>query len=233
MEGGGPNGSRLRSRLRLPATSVDSYKRMTNEPAGTAASILTVARELFAQRGYDGTSVRAISARAGVNLGAITYHFGSKAGLYSAVIQSVVGPLRERVVAVAQGSEPPLDKLAEIVVAYFDHFAHTPDMPKLVVQQFFTGQPLTHELRSSMEAILGALVGTIRTGQADGQIRAGSPQLMALSLLAQPIYFNIIRGPLAQAGLLDFSDPTQYRAVVDHVTRFAIAGLTQQPGAPE
>jgi len=206
---------------------------MTDERAGTASIILAVARELFAQRGYDGTSIRAISSRAGVNLGAVTYHFGSKAGLYAAVIQSVVGPLRERVLAIAEGPEPPLEKLAEIVAAYFDHFAHTPDMPKIVVQQFFTGQPLTIELRSAMEAILGALVGTIRTGQGVGQIRAGSPQLMAFSLLAQPIYLNIIRGPLAQAGVLDLSDPTQYRAVVDHVTRFALAGLTQQPGAPE
>ena len=206
---------------------------MNDTQPDTASRIVAVARELFARRGYDGTSIRAISTAAQVNLGAVTYHFGSKADLYAAVIQSVVGPLRERVVAVAEGPEAPLDQLAEIVAAYFDHFVHTPDMPKLVVQQFFTGQPLTAGLRTSMEAILGALVGIVRSGQAAGQIRPGSPQLMAFSLLAQPIYLNIIRGPLAQAGMMDLGDPAQYRAVVDHVTRFAVAGLTLHPGALE
>lgn len=204
---------------------------MTNDQNSTASTILTVAREMFARRGYDGTSVRAISSRAGVNLGAITYHFGSKAELYDEVILSVVGPLRARVEAVAAGPGAPRDKLADVLAAYFDHFAHTPEMPKLVIQQFFTGRPLSEGLRTSMEAILGALVKMIRAGQDRGEFRTGSPPLLALSLLSQLIYLNIIRGPLAEAGVVDLTEPAQYRAVVDHVTRFALAGLTRDPGA--
>ena len=54
----------------------------------TTQSILEAARELFAERGYDGASIRAITARAGVNLGAVTYHFGTKERLYLAVSPS-------------------------------------------------------------------------------------------------------------------------------------------------
>jgi AcrR family transcriptional regulator len=44
-----------------------------------------VAYELFAERGYHGTSVREIAHRAGMSQGQITYHFGSKAALFRAV----------------------------------------------------------------------------------------------------------------------------------------------------
>jgi len=206
---------------------------MNIEWSDTQLAILATARELFARRGYDGTSIRAISSQAGVNLGAITYHFGSKASLYTEVIRSVVEPLRDRVVGIADGPGAATGKLTEIVAAYFDHFAHTPEMPKLVIQQVFTGQPLSPALRDAMASILGALIGVLRAGQAAGSIRGGRPEWMALSLLSQPIYFNIIRGPLTQAGLLDLGDPRAYRAVVEHVTQFALAGLTQHPGVAE
>ncbi len=51
--------------------------------------LVEAARQLFASAGYDATSVRDITARAHANLGAITYHFGSKQALYHAVIERV------------------------------------------------------------------------------------------------------------------------------------------------
>lgn len=52
----------------------------------TKEKILNVAEELFAQQGYQGTSLRAITAAAGVNLAAVNYHFGSKEALVEAVL---------------------------------------------------------------------------------------------------------------------------------------------------
>lgn len=49
------------------------------------ARIRQIALELFATNGADATSMRAISSRAGVTVGLITHHFGTKAGLIQAV----------------------------------------------------------------------------------------------------------------------------------------------------
>ncbi|MEV4656937.1 TetR family transcriptional regulator [Micromonospora sp. NPDC049301] len=49
----------------------------------TKARIAEVARELFLKHGYPGTTVRAIAAAAGVDSALISYHFGSKQGLFS------------------------------------------------------------------------------------------------------------------------------------------------------
>ena len=56
-------------------------------PAGQAA-ILAAASAVFAQRGYSGASLSEIAARAGVSKANIHHHFGSKRGLYLAVMQA-------------------------------------------------------------------------------------------------------------------------------------------------
>ncbi len=63
----------------------------------TKERILDAAESLFAERGYDGTSLRAITARAGANLAAVNYHFNSKEALIGALFGRRLGQLnRER-----------------------------------------------------------------------------------------------------------------------------------------
>jgi AcrR family transcriptional regulator len=60
---------------------------MTRPSERTRDKILTAAVRLFAERGYDGASIRAIVAKARVNQAAITYHFDGKDGLYREVLR--------------------------------------------------------------------------------------------------------------------------------------------------
>ncbi len=53
----------------------------------TASRIVTTATRFFADKGYDGTSVKDICDAAGVNIAAIHYHFGSKENLYRHIIE--------------------------------------------------------------------------------------------------------------------------------------------------
>jgi AcrR family transcriptional regulator len=55
----------------------------------TRGRILEAALELFAASGFEGASTRTLAERAGVNLPAIQYYFGSKEGLYRAVVQQI------------------------------------------------------------------------------------------------------------------------------------------------
>src|SRR4026207_890527 len=60
---------------------------MSRPSAYTRHSIGKAAVALFAERGYDGTSVRAIVSKARVNQAAINYHFNGKEGLYFEVLK--------------------------------------------------------------------------------------------------------------------------------------------------
>jgi AcrR family transcriptional regulator len=59
----------------------------------TRQKILDTAERLFAQRGYTATSMRQIISKAGVNLAAIHYHFGSKEELLDEIVQRRAGPV--------------------------------------------------------------------------------------------------------------------------------------------
>lgn len=59
---------------------------------GTVQRILDTAELLFAEKGFAETSLRAITSKAGVNLAAVNYHFGSKEALIQAVFERFLSP---------------------------------------------------------------------------------------------------------------------------------------------
>src|SRR5436190_815479 len=67
--------------------------KLTRVSKATREKIIKAASRAFALGGYDGASIRAIVAEADVNQAAINYHFGSKEGLYRAVLQVAVRAL--------------------------------------------------------------------------------------------------------------------------------------------
>ncbi|WLQ62408.1 MULTISPECIES: TetR/AcrR family transcriptional regulator [Streptomyces] len=87
----------------------------------TRTQILDAAEHLFAEHGYRGTSVRAITKLAGANLAAVGYHFGSKAELMAAVARRVIEPIDAAQCAgldklFARTPEPPVGELVEAFV---------------------------------------------------------------------------------------------------------------------
>jgi AcrR family transcriptional regulator len=65
-----------------------SSKEQISKMSDKREHILNVAEELFAEKGFDGTSVRDIAQRAGVNLAMISYYFGSKEKLLESLIET-------------------------------------------------------------------------------------------------------------------------------------------------
>jgi AcrR family transcriptional regulator len=69
---------------------------MTRPSDVTRERIMKAAERLFAERGYDATSIRAIVAKARVNQAAINYHFDGKDGLYREVLRAAFRALTEQ-----------------------------------------------------------------------------------------------------------------------------------------
>jgi len=71
----------------------------------TRERILDTAEQLFSENGFSATSVRAITARAGVNVAALNYHFGSKSALIDAVFERRLRPLNQMRLRMLEQSE--------------------------------------------------------------------------------------------------------------------------------
>lgn len=65
----------------------------------TRRRLLEAAEELFSERGFERVSVRDVTEKAGANVAAINYHFGSREGLVERVIERYITPVNEERVA--------------------------------------------------------------------------------------------------------------------------------------
>ncbi|NLF32001.1 MAG: TetR/AcrR family transcriptional regulator [Planctomycetes bacterium] len=74
----------------MSETNVDKGRRPNVQGEQTRRTVLEVAGQVFAEKGYDGAGFRDIAARSGVGLSSIMYHFGSKQGLYLETIRHCV-----------------------------------------------------------------------------------------------------------------------------------------------
>ena len=96
--------------MTTPATQPTLQSSETRGAAVTKERILDTAEGLFMVHGYEATSLRAITASAGVNLAAVNYHFGSKEELFQAVLTRRLDPMNQRrldlLAALERGAHP-------------------------------------------------------------------------------------------------------------------------------
>ncbi|HEV3008112.1 MAG TPA: TetR family transcriptional regulator, partial [Burkholderiales bacterium] len=93
--------------------------RAIKPPHETCTRILDAAEELFMQHGFEGTSMRHLTARAGVNLAAVNYHFGSKHALIEAVFRRRLDPMNTERIAELERLETNNNLSPESIIRAF------------------------------------------------------------------------------------------------------------------
>ena len=81
--------------VRSVATSARAGAGQATGKAATQERILIAATALFIERGYEGTTVADIAARAGVSRATVFWHFSEKAGLFREAFSRLLAPFRE------------------------------------------------------------------------------------------------------------------------------------------
>jgi AcrR family transcriptional regulator len=119
-------------------------------PSRTRAAILDAAEKLFAQKGFDATSLNEVGTAAGVSRGTPGYFFGSKADLYQAVLDRSFTEVREAVRAgrarALASNQTPDAILAGAVSDYFDFLAARPNFIRLIEREALNGGPQLDEV---------------------------------------------------------------------------------------
>jgi len=85
----------------------------------TRTRILDAAEELFMQQGFGGTSMRLLTSKAGVNLAAVNYHFGSKDALIEAVFRRRLDPMNVARIAALEALEAGGTPDADAIIRAF------------------------------------------------------------------------------------------------------------------
>jgi len=138
--------------------------------------LLAAAASLFAERGYEGASVRAICAAAETNINAVTYHFGGKKGLYAAVIQGV-GERRlasaQRILTTTARTLPEFEtRLAMFAEETLASWMEEPAVLKILFAELQQGfRNCGPEALAALGEQSRVLVAFLRDGQAAGLLR--------------------------------------------------------------
>ncbi|MDM7928024.1 TetR/AcrR family transcriptional regulator [Blastomonas fulva] len=96
----------------------------------------------FARQGYEATPLREIAADAGVDVALVSYHFGSKLGLWKAIVASAASDLHDALAAAAAkdkaGAADSRADLKNAMAAYVAHLLAHPEVPRLILRDTTT-----------------------------------------------------------------------------------------------
>ncbi len=105
--------------------------------------ILEVAEKIFALKGFSATTTREIAARAHSNKNLIFYYFGSKANLYTAILEKHISPVFDGLLKILADEDSLDNKIDSIIDTYYRTCAANPTiLPPLLARELAAGAPL-------------------------------------------------------------------------------------------
>ena len=197
-------------------------------PARTREAILDAGERLFAEKGFEATSLNEVGAQAGVSRGTPGYFFGSKASLYQAVLErcfdrvrSAVRSGRDRAIA---SRESPEVVLAGAVGEYFDFFVSNPNFVRLIEWEALSGARQLQDLPPHMQAAREA-VEAMAAELGFPPSRAGEATQLVLSIIAL-CWFPMVHGSTLGAALgVSPADPGFMEERKRHVVQLVLHGI--------
>lgn len=146
----------------------------TKDPERTKADILAVATKEFATRGLSGARIDMIATLMRTSKRMIYYYFGSKEGLYLAVLEKVYADVRAVEATLPLDSLHPVEALRRLVEQTFENDDTNEDFVRLVaIENIHLGRHFdkTNSLREINSGAIETLRGILNRGKAEGLFR--------------------------------------------------------------
>jgi AcrR family transcriptional regulator len=211
-----------------------SRARADGSARDTQSAILAAASTEFSELGYDGAGVDHIAATAGVNKAMLYYHFGSKRGLYLAILREIFRALGARARAIADGPEGAPVKLDCWVATIIQEAAARPWFPPIMLREMASGAPrLDPETFGLLNAIFAAVRDVIAQGRQENVFDDVDPLLTHLTIMPPILIFFARQRVLAlhRASQLVF-EPRELGDFVTHMQRAARRIVTREAAPP-
>jgi len=148
----------------------------------TKATIFRAAAKLFAEKGYNGVSMREISEQSSVTKPTIYYYFGNKEGIYKALIQEALAYHTEDLKQISLLNIPVKQKLVELMKRRFQVSLRHPEWTKFVLEVFnhYDNLPCLNGFKDEVESHGKIFTDMIQNGINSGEFGASAkPELVA------------------------------------------------------
>jgi AcrR family transcriptional regulator len=132
---GGVDDARVRDQSVRPASERTAAKaRVRMSAAQRREQLIAIGRQLFAERGFDATSIEEVAARAKVSKPVVYEHFGGKEGLYAVVVDREVRSLLDRIAAALTAGHPR-ELLEQAALALLDYIEEETNGFRVLVRE--------------------------------------------------------------------------------------------------
>jgi AcrR family transcriptional regulator len=203
------------------------------DPERTRQEILAAARAEFAERGLSGARVDTIAANTNTAKRMIYYYFGSKEGLYLAVLEQAYADIRRFEGELELDRLPPREAITRLVASTFDYDEAHPDFIRLVSTenihraQYIAQSPAIRELN---RGVLTMLEQVLDRGKQQGVFRQDADAVDVHLMISSFCFFRVSnRYTFGALFGRDLSDPALRSA---HKRMLADAVLNSlRPGA--
>lgn len=187
----------------------------------TKAKLLKAATDEFSSKGYDGARVNVIAKNAGVNINLVYHYFGSKDGIYLAVLESTYVLIRKHHRDMSLRALPPEDAMTQLVRSTFRMFCETPEAIGILVSEnvqqgrFVRSSKLIGGLYN---ALLGFLKDTLERGVEAGVFRRDvDPVELFITINGLGYFYLSNRYTLAAILHQDLMDPERLAQREAHI----------------
>jgi len=194
------------------------------------ATILSVASEVFADKGFAATKIIDIANKAGLPKPNVYYYFKSKEILYRSVLESVVEPL-------LASSEPfetyddPETALREYIKAKITISQNHPNASKVFASEIMHGAPhLPEDITSRLMEQTRSSVARIEQWIAAGQMLAVDPKHLLFTIWASTQTYADFDWQITAVTGKDKLDQADYDAAAELITRLVLAGTLPAKG---
>jgi AcrR family transcriptional regulator len=154
-------------------------------PAPSSDRILLSALELFSSKGYDATSVREICAAAGITKPTLYHFYGSKEGVYRALVDGALEDFRRAVTRALKAPGSAVDRLRRVGRAYFESARGRRDLLRFIfglIHNPATSAPRT-DFPRFYDEVVAQIAAEVEGGVARGEFVPGRTDLRMLMLM--------------------------------------------------
>ena len=178
----------------IKAAGVVSHVARINDPERTMAEILEVATQEFAEKGLSGARIDAIAETTRTSKRMIYYYYGSKEGLYLAVLEESYRRMRAIEAELHLEDLEPEDALRRLVEFTFDHHAGNEDYIRLVMNENIARGAYLSQSKSIQELnvpAIDAISKLYERGVRQGVFRTGLDPVDIHASISALTFFNV------------------------------------------
>ncbi|MFC4494308.1 TetR/AcrR family transcriptional regulator [Streptomyces ovatisporus] len=204
--------------------------RRTRDAARTRAEILKVATREFARLGYAGARVDEIAARIQTTKRMIYYYFGSKEGLFTAVLEEAYAVIRRKEQQLDVEHSDPVAAIRRLAELTFDHHEAHPDFIRLVgIENTHQAEHLaaSETLGSLNSPAITVIERILEAGRAEGVFTADVDALDLHAMISSFCFFRVANRYTFRAIFgRDLTDPARHEHYRTMLGDMVIAYLT-------